>query len=67
MSKNKKTIKNLIIFILLIIFTFYIILKDQDIVEITQVLRNVRLEYVVIAIVAMLIYLVLESVIWVEH
>ena len=59
MSKNKKTIKNLIIFILLIIFTFYIILKDQDI---TQVLRNVRLEYVVIAIVAMLIYLVLESV-----
>ena len=62
MSKNKKTIKNLIIFILLIIFTFYIILKDQDIVEITQVLRNVRLEYVVIAIVAMLIYLVLESV-----
>lgn len=62
MSKNKKTIKNLIIFILLIIFTFYIILKDQNIVEITQVLRNVRLEYVVIAIVAMLIYLVLESV-----
>ena len=62
MSKNKKTIKNLIIFILLIIFSFYIILKDQDIVEITQVLRNVRLEYVVIAIVAMLIYLVLESV-----
>ena len=62
MSKNKKTIKNLIIFILLIIFTFYIILKDQDIVEITQVLRNVRLDYVVIAIVAMLIYLVLESV-----
>ena len=62
MSKNKKTIKNLIIFILLIIFTFYIILKDQDIVEITQVLRDVRLEYVVIAIVAMLIYLVLESV-----
>ena len=62
MSKNKKTIKNLIIFILLIIFTFYIILKDQDIVEIMQVLRNVRLEYVVIAIVAMLIYLVLETV-----
>ena len=62
MSKNKKTIKNLIIFILLIILTFYIILKDQDVTEILQVLRNVRLEYVLIAIVAMLIYLILETV-----
>lgn len=62
MSKSKKTIKNLIIFILLIILTFYIILKDQDIVEITQVLRSVRLEYVLIAIIAMLIYLFLETV-----
>ena len=62
MSKNKKTIKNLIIFILLIILTFYIILKDQDITEILQVLRSVRLEYVLIAIVAMLIYLILETV-----
>ena len=62
MSKNKKTIKNLIIFIILIILTFYIILKDQDIVGIIQVLRSVRLEYVLIAIIAMLIYLFLETV-----
>lgn len=62
MSKNKKTFKNLIIFIILIILTFYIILKDQDITEIAQVLRNVRLEYVFIAIIAMFIYLFLETV-----
>ena len=62
MSKNKKTIKNLIIFIILIILTFYIILKEQDIVGIIQVLRSVRLEYVLIAIIAMLIYLFLETV-----
>lgn len=62
MSKNKKTFKNLIIFIILIILTFYIILKDQNITEIAQVLRNVRLEYVFIAIIAMFIYLFLETV-----
>lgn len=62
MAKNKRTIKNLIIFILLIILTFYIILKDQDITEIAKVLQSVRLEYVLIAIIAMLIYFFLETV-----
>ena len=62
MGKNKKTIKNLIIFIILIILTFYIILKDQDITEIIQVLQNVKLEYVLIAIIVMLIYFFLETV-----
>lgn len=62
MAKNKRTIKNLIIFILLIILTFYIILKDQDITEIAKVLQSVRLEYVLIAIIGMLIYFFLETV-----
>ena len=62
MAKNKRTIKNLIIFILLIILTFYIILKDQDITEIAKVLQSVKLEYVLIAIIAMLIYFFLETV-----
>ena len=62
MAKNKRTIKNLIIFILLIVLTFYIILKDQDITEIAKVLQSVRLEYVLIAIIAMLIYFFLETV-----
>ena len=62
MGKNKKTIKNLIIFIILIILTFYIILKDQDITEIIQVLQNVKLEYVIVAIIVMLIYFFLEAV-----
>ena len=62
MTKSKKTIKNLIIFVLLIILTFYIILKDQDITEIVQVLQNVKLEYVLVAIIAMLIYFFLETV-----
>ncbi len=62
MAKNKRTIKNLIIFVLLIILTFYIILKDQDITEIAKVLQSVKLEYVLIAIIAMLIYFFLETV-----
>lgn len=59
---HKKTIKNLILFMLLIIVTFYIILKDQDIGEIAQVLRNVKLEYVLIGIIVMLIYFALETI-----
>lgn len=62
MAKNKRTIKNLIIFVILIILTFYIILKDQDITEIAKVLQSVKLEYVLIAIIAMLIYFFLETV-----
>lgn len=62
MVKNKRTIKNLIIFVLLIILTFYIILKDQDITEIAKVLQSVKLEYVLIAIIVMLIYFFLETV-----
>ena len=62
MKNHKKTIKNVVFFILLIILTFYIILKDQDIIGILQVLRNVKLEYVLIGISAMLMYFVLETV-----
>ncbi len=61
-KKTKKTVKNLIIFILLIILTFYIILKDQDVTEIFKVLEDVKILYILIAIICMLIYIICEAI-----
>lgn len=62
MKKTKKMIRNLIIFLLLIILTFYIILKDQDITEIFSILENVKKQYILIAAICMCIYILCESI-----
>ena len=62
MKKTKRMIRNLIIFILLIILTFYIILKDQNITEIFSVLGNVKKQYIIIAALCMCIYIICESI-----
>lgn len=61
-SNKKKIYKSLILFTLLIIFTLYLILKDQNVSEIFQIIRNVKIEYILIAIICMIIYLTLEAV-----
>lgn len=62
MKKAKKMIRNLIIFIILIILTFYIILKDQDITQIMSILENVKKQYILIAAIAMCIYVICEAI-----
>lgn len=62
MKKSKKMIRNLIIFILLILITFYILLKDQNTDEMFDALLKVNKGYIAIAIVFMFFYLVLEAV-----
>ena len=62
MKKTKRMIRNLIIFIILIILTFYIILKDQNITEIFSIFQNVKKQYILIAIFSMCIYVVCESI-----
>ena len=43
MSKNKKMIRNFILFILLIILTFYFVLRDQNIYEMFNILKSVKI------------------------
>lgn len=62
MKNTKKLIRNLIIFVLLIILTFYMLLKDQDIFEIFRIIKNVKIEYIIIAILCMCVYIILEAV-----
>lgn len=62
MKKTKRMIRNLIIFIFLIILTFYIILKDQNIGEIFEVLGTVKIQYILIAVGCMCIYVMCEAI-----
>lgn len=62
MKKTKRMIRNLLLFILLIILTFYIILKDQNIPEIFSVFQNVKKQYILIAALCMCIYIICEAI-----
>ena len=62
MKKNKKIIFNLIFFILLIVITFYVLLKDQNIFDIFKLMQNSNKAFILIAIGCMFVYLTLEGV-----
>ena len=62
MKKKVNLIRNLIIFILLIILTFTIIFKDNSFYDIFSIMANAKFEYIFIAIGAMFAYLCLEAV-----
>ncbi len=59
---KKKYLRNLILFMLIILLTFYIILKDQSISKIIEVLSSIDLKFILIAIICMLIYLICEAI-----
>ena len=61
-TKTKKNIMNLMLFIFLIIITFYIIFKDQDITEILNLIFNVKQKYIIIAALCMCIYITCEAI-----
>lgn len=61
-NKIKKIITNLIIFILLIILTFYLVLKDQDFSQMSSILKTVKKEFILLGILAMCIYVSCEAI-----
>lgn len=62
MKKTKKLLKNLILFLVLLIITFYIILKDQDISELFAVLTSAKKEFMLIAFLCMCFYIICEAI-----
>lgn len=62
MNKTKKYIRNFLLFAILVIITFYILLKDQDMGDLFNLLSTVKLQYVFIGIGLMLIYFLCESI-----
>lgn len=61
-KKSKKIYINLLIFILLIIFTFSLVLKDQDVTEILKISATVKKQYIFIAMLAMGVFIACESI-----
>ena len=62
MNKTKKYIRNIILFIFLIWLTFHILLKDQNLGDLINILRNVKLPFVFIGFGCMIIYFLCESI-----
>lgn len=62
MKRTKKIITNLILFLVLILLTFYMILKDQNVTEIFSIVRSVKKEFILIAILCMSLYIICEAI-----
>ena len=57
-----KTIKNLLFFTLLIVLTFYFILRNQNLNELFSIIKNVNIYYILLAIISMLLFFIIESI-----
>lgn len=62
MKDKKKLFRNLAFFIILISVTFYILLKDQDFFQMWEILKSVKIQYVLVGIVCILLYVVCEAI-----
>lgn len=62
MNRNVRNIRNFILFLALIILTFYILLKDEDITQILDILKSVKIQYVLIGMACMAIYVLCEAI-----
>ena len=62
MKKKGKLIRNFIFFILLIIITFWILFKDESVTMIGEILGAIKIQYLLIGIVCMILYLACEAI-----
>ena len=62
MKKKSSFIKNFAIFAILIFLTFYILFKDQNLLDIFGILKSVKIQFVIVAIFCMFVYLMLEAI-----
>lgn len=56
-----KIIKNSIFFILLIILTFYLILRETNIINLINIIRSANITYILLGIFTMFIFFIIES------
>ena len=61
-NREKKSIKNFIFFLILIAITFYVIFRDQSVSEILKIVSSVDKKFIAIAIVAMTLFFVCETI-----
>lgn len=62
MKGKRKFVRNFVIFALLIVLTFYILLKDQNTSEIFNIVMSAKIEFIFIAIACMILYIICEAI-----
>lgn len=62
MKKQTKLAMNFLLFIFLIILTLYILLKDQNILEVFNIIKSAKVEFVLLGVLCIIIYALCESV-----
>ncbi len=62
MNKKNKLLGNIIFFVLLVVLTLYVLLKDEDIFTIFYTIMSSKLEFLLIGILSMLLYLMCEAI-----
>lgn len=62
MNKFKKMLRNFIIFLIIVVLTFFFVFKNIDIMDVIKSLKTVNILYIVLGIVFMFIYLFLDGV-----
>lgn len=62
MKKNTKYLGNILVFILLVGLTGYIIFKDQSVFEIMDIIKSIDVEFLLIGILCMMLYMICEAV-----
>ena len=61
-KSNLKMARNLMFFIILIIFTFWILFKDQDLNELSIIIKSADIKFVLIAAFLMLLVFLMETI-----
>lgn len=62
MKKTKRLIRNFIFFIVLVILTFSIVLKEKGLADILIIIANAKKEYILIAFLMMFFYITLDAI-----
>ena len=58
MKKQKKLILNFWLFMFLIVLTFYILLRDQNLLEVFDIIKSAKIEFVLLGILCVSIYVI---------
>ena len=61
-DNNKKIYRHIVFFVLLIGITFFVLLKDQDLMQILNILSSVKIQYVLIGVLGISVYVICEAI-----
>ena len=62
MKSKKKYLLSVIFFVVLLVLTFYLLFKNNDMQDVVASLKNVSYEYIVLGLLLVLTYLFTESI-----